>query len=124
MDLYIELLKVPTCDLSKSIKENSENESEKARQKVQNAWNRQINRCVCHDVTPHLNSRLPSEHIYDVFELNEEVTQFAMKACDKLDLSVRGYQKMIRVARTIADFDEEDRLDINHIAQALQFRRK
>jgi len=39
-------------------------------------------------------------------------------------LSVRGYQKMIRVARTIADFDEEDRLDINHIAQALQFRRK
>lgn len=124
MDLYVELLKVPTCDLSKSIRENNENESEKARLKVNNAWDRQLNRCICHDVIPCLNSRLPSEQIYDVFELTDEVTQFAMKACDKLDLSVRGYQKMIRIARTIADYDEEERLEVKHIAQALQFRRK
>lgn len=124
MDLYVELTKVCYQDLNKSIQESTANQSLKIQQKVENAWNIQINRCIKHNVNPELNSRLPSMLIESVFELPGEVVRFAMNASEKLDLSVRGYQKMIRVARTIADFDGDEMININHIAQAIQFRKK
>jgi magnesium chelatase family protein len=59
-----------------------------------------------------------------VFEIPAKVAGFAADASEKLDLSVRGHQKMLRIARTIADYDGEEMLHERHIAQALQFRKK
>ena len=59
-----------------------------------------------------------------LLELSDEVAGFAAKTGEQMNLSVRGYQKMIRIARTIADYDGDERMTIHHIAQALQFRKK
>lgn len=124
MDLYLELTKVNSQNLNDSIKVSSINNSIEIKRKVEEAWSIQIKRCEKHKITPCLNSRLPAALMKTVFELNDDVLKFAADAGEKLDLSVRGYQKMLRIARTIADYDSEEILSTNHIAQAIQFRRK
>ena len=41
---------------------------------------------------------------------------------DNLGLSARVYDKILRVARTIADLDGAEKIDIKHISEALQYR--
>lgn len=40
----------------------------------------------------------------------------------KFNLTARGYGKILKVARTIADLDEEENINVNHIAEAAGFR--
>jgi magnesium chelatase family protein len=43
-------------------------------------------------------------------------------AIEKLGLSARAYTKVLKVARTIADLDEEEKVLSNHVAEAIQYR--
>ncbi len=124
IDIFVEIVKIPENEIRKCLKEVKQKESDIIRGMVESAWEKQFKRCRKHGVIPALNSRLPSECIFEVFELQNKVVDFASEAANNLSLSVRSYQKIIRVARSIADFDGNDILDIKHIAQALQYRRK
>jgi magnesium chelatase family protein len=45
-----------------------------------------------------------------------------VRAADRLVLSARAYHRVLRVARTIADLDDEESVRRDHIAEALRFR--
>ena len=54
-----------------------------------------------------------------VFFLSEAYRE---QVFEKLDFSARAYDKVLRVARTIADLENEATIDVQHISRAVQFR--
>jgi magnesium chelatase family protein len=69
-----------------------------------------------------LNSRLQGRTLRDRVSFDEEGRQMIGRAIAKLALSARGYDRVLRVARTIADLERADRVGAEHVAEALQFR--
>ncbi len=54
--------------------------------------------------------------------LTEEAKELLDKAAEKLDLSARVYMKTVKVAQTIADIDRSDKVQVQHISEALRYR--
>ena len=55
-------------------------------------------------------------------KLDEECQRLIRGAYDRLGLTARGYDRILRVARTIADLDGEEAIAAHHLAEALQYR--
>jgi len=68
------------------------------------------------------NSELTPNLIEQYCHLNDESKKIMKKAFDKLGLSVRAYNKILKVARTIADLDSSETILTEHIAEAIQYR--
>ncbi|GIW76781.1 MAG: hypothetical protein KatS3mg104_1844 [Phycisphaerae bacterium] len=65
-----------------------------------------------------MNSRDLQKHC----ELNENSLLLMKQAMEELGLSARAYDKVRRVARTIADLDQSPSVEEHHIAEAIQYR--
>ena len=68
------------------------------------------------------NARLQGEHFKRDCELDEKGWQLLDNAADQFSLSVRSYQRIRRVARTIADLAAAQTIAPPHIAEALTLR--
>ena len=54
--------------------------------------------------------------------LNEQCKAMLERCFEQLDLSARAYDKILRVARTIADLDKSETIELQHITEAVQYR--
>lgn len=70
----------------------------------------------------HSNASLTSAEIRKFCPLEDSAKALLKKAFDSLGLSARGYDRILRVARTIADLDKSGIIKAAHIAEAIQFR--
>lgn len=68
------------------------------------------------------NSGLSSRSIRSSVALAPEARQLLDSAANKLHISARGYFKIIKVARTIADLEQSEAITTDHVAEALQYR--
>ncbi len=68
------------------------------------------------------NSDLSAREIPIYCRLSDDVESFLQKALEKLNLSFRAYHKILKVARTIADLDTSEDIQMQHIAEAIQYR--
>ncbi len=68
------------------------------------------------------NSGLTSSGIRSACPVTDKGMQLLKNAFDRLGLSARGYDRILKVARTIADLDGEEVIDTQHISEAVQFR--
>jgi magnesium chelatase family protein len=123
IDIHVE---VPTVDLKKLSCEEKENvdleSSEEIKRRVKRA--REIQRRRLKDEGIYLNSAMKNKEIKKYCGFNEETRQLLTQAASKFNISARGYYKLIKIARTIADLAEEEKISVNHMAEALQFRPK
>lgn len=70
-----------------------------------------------------LNSDLPPKHIQQFCALNKTDSAFLQNAIEKLGLSHRAHHRILRVARTIADLDQSNNIELKHLTEALSYRR-
>ena len=68
------------------------------------------------------NARMDSKQLKVFAELSDSCLLLMKQAMDELGLSARAYDKVRRVARTIADLEGADRINENHLAEAVQYR--
>lgn len=68
------------------------------------------------------NAHATNKQVSGYFFLQQNARQLLEQAAEKLQVSTRGYYRILRVARTIADLDNQDEIHAHHIAEALQFR--
>ena len=54
--------------------------------------------------------------------LSPECRTLLEKIIDRMGLSARAYDRVLKVARTIADMDESETIEVKHIAEAIQYR--
>jgi magnesium chelatase family protein len=68
------------------------------------------------------NAHMSSDQVEQFCILTKEAELTIKLAFDKLGLSMRGYHKILKIARTIADFETSEKIDRQHIREAIMFR--
>ena len=69
-----------------------------------------------------VNAQLSPSLLKRYCALSDEASALMKTAFDKLDLSARAYDRILKVARTIADLDGSETLQPRHVAEAIQYR--
>ncbi len=70
----------------------------------------------------HCNAQMPSRMVREVCQINQAGNVLVKKAMEKLQLSARAYDRILKVARTAADLDGSANIKIEHLAEAIHFR--
>ncbi len=68
------------------------------------------------------NSRLSAKQIRKHCSLDSQVEDLLRQAMTELNISARGYNKILKVGRTIADLGYSENVRIEHISEAVQYR--
>lgn len=68
------------------------------------------------------NARMTPKMTKEYCILSDDANHMLKISFEKLGLSARAYDKILRIARTIADLDSSERIEMQHIAEALQYR--
>ncbi len=68
------------------------------------------------------NSSLSIKELQNYCELDEESEDFIRQAYEKFEMSMRGYHKVLKIARTVADVEQSENININHLSEALTYR--
>lgn len=102
------------------LRKNTTENSESIRRRVKNARKRQLMRYQGTSIT--FNSELTPKQIKRYIKLDEEEEQFLKQLFDKMKISARGYHRILRVSRTIADLADSNEVKLEHLHEAVFYR--
>ncbi len=116
-DIHIEVPPVEFEHINSSEKEES---SAQIRERVQAA--REIQNSRFRGTGIRCNAEITPDVLPEVCKMTDKATEMLKNVFEKMGLSARAYDRILKVARTIADMSASDIIDKVHIAQAVQFR--
>ena len=119
IDLHIEVTPISYDELSSQVQEET---SSSIRDRVVAARKAQKNRYEKLNTPIHSNAQMGSYELQTYCQLDESSRNILKNAMNKLGLSARAYDRIIKVARTIADLDGAEEIQTQHIAEAIQYR--
>lgn len=117
IDLHVEVKPVKYQKLNSDIKPETSN---KIKQRVNKA--RRIQYLRYKGTGIYSNSELTPQMIEKYCKINEQSKKILEQAFNKLGLSARAYSRILKVARTIADLEEKENIEKQHILEAIQYR--
>ena len=118
IDIHIEVNPVPFEKLSDK---GSAEPSIEIRKRVTNARVLQTKRFESFQ-NINYNAQMTSKHIRQFCALNDDSLSLLKNAMERLNLSARAYDRILKVSRTIADLEFSDAIQSHHIAEAIQYR--
>ena len=118
IDIHIEVTPVPFKELS-SVRDSEK--SEVIRERVVTA--RQIQEKRYHDIEGiYCNAQITSKLLRTYCKIDEAGQTLLKTAMDRLNLSARAYDRILKVARTVADLDKSEDIKTDHLAEAIHYR--
>ncbi len=118
IDIHLEVTPVPFKELTSKA---SGEKSEVVRRRVVKAREIQAGRFKNNEGI-YCNAQMNSKMLHTVCELSEEGRTLLKTAMERLGLSARAYDRILKVSRTIADLDASDEIRTEHLAEAIQYR--
>lgn len=118
IDIHVEVTPVPFSELSR---ERISEKSEMVRQRVIQARQIQENRFQEAE-NVYCNSQMSAKQLRTICRLSPECSQLLKVAVERIGLSARAYDRILKVARTIADLAGSEEIQTEHIAEAIQYR--
>ncbi len=118
IDIHVEVTPVAFSELTS--KRTSE-KSEQVRARVIAAREIQLKRFE--DIEEvHCNAQMSAKMLQRICTINDAGSSLLKKAMERLGLSARAYDRILKVARTIADLAESEAIETEHLAEAIQYR--
>lgn len=120
IDLFSEMRSIDASDMKASIYDSDQNLNSKYKECVLRAWEMQKKRYSDIGV---FNGTI-SEVNAEVFRASKDVVQFASEISEKSGFSGRGFSRIIKVSRTIADIDGREDISSNDVLEAAIYRQR
>ncbi len=117
IDIHVEVPAVPYRKLKGTRRGDT---SEVVRKRVQAARDRQSRRFVGADI--HANAQMRPAELREHCKIDEDGHDLLEMVVDRLGMSARAYDRILKVARTIADLEASDDIESSHISEAVQYR--
>ena len=117
LDIHIE---VPPVDYAQLSETEAGEPSAAIRERVNKARNIQLERFKGTDIS--CNAKMTASQTRKYCVLSEKAAKTLELSFEKLGLSARAYDKILKVARTIADLDNSESIENKHILEAIQYR--
>jgi magnesium chelatase family protein len=117
IDIHVEVPAVPHKDL---MKDADAEPSEDIRRRVTAARAIQSKRFTRAKI--YCNAQMSSRHIKTHCNIDDASRRLLESAIDKLGLSARAFNRVLKIARTIADLEGEKDIQVDHISEAIQYR--
>jgi magnesium chelatase family protein len=118
IDLHVEVVPVSFDEMTANRKVET---SEEIRIRVVKAREIQTRRFADHHHV-FCNAMMPSNMVKDICVINDAGKALLKTAMERLGLSARAYDRILKVSRTIADLSESDEIKTEHLAEAIQYR--
>ncbi|MFZ4614552.1 MAG: YifB family Mg chelatase-like AAA ATPase, partial [Bacteroidia bacterium] len=118
IDLHVEVTPVSFSELTKTQKSER---SESVRERVIAARNLQLDR-FSNEEGVFSNAQMGAQLLQKISTIDEAGKSLLNVAMKKLGLSARAYDRILKVARTIADLESSVKIETHHIAEAIQYR--
>jgi len=119
IDLQIEVKKVDIDEITSDARTES---SQEVKRRVVDARNLQLQRFKKLKNKIFGNGQMGNREIKKFCTMDEDSEKLLKLAVEKLDLSARSYFKVLKIARTIADLGGDEKIERQHIQEALQYR--
>ena len=117
IDIHVEVPAVPHKDLLTKARGES---SARIRNRVSAARVLQAERFQKSDI--HCNAKMSSRQIRTHCRIDAPTTRFLQNAIEKLALSARAYNRVLKISRTIADLSGDEGILLDHVTEAIQYR--
>lgn len=118
IDIHLEVTPVPFRELTAL---RSGESSESIRQRVVKAREKQASRFIDSEGV-YCNAQMTSKLLHEVCVISDEGRTLLKTAMERLGLSARAYDRILKVSRTIADLENSHEIKTEHLAEAIQYR--
>ncbi len=117
--MHVEVTPVPFSELN--TQERSKVKSDDIRERVVAAREIQAKRYEKMEGM-YANAQMSTKQLREQCQLNQAGQNLLKTAMERLNLSARAYDRILKVSRTIADLEQSENIQAHHLAEAIQYR--